>query len=113
MKNIKEIILEKIREDGKVTSREISKLGKVSRQAAHAHLLELVEAKKIIRIGKTRGAYYVLYSKKKAQELQKDEEKYSARLKNKGLEEDKVYEKIKYSRPAINKLPANTQDILY
>ncbi len=113
MKNIKETILEKIREDGKVTSREISKQGKISRQAAHAHLLELVKAEKIIRIGKTRGVYYVLYSEEREKELQKGEEKYSARLTNKGLEEDQVYDKIKYSRPSVNKLPPHTRDILH
>ena len=113
MDNIKEITLKKLRENGKVTSKEIAKLCKVSRQAGHAHLLELIKAKKIIRIGKTRGAYYVLYSKKKARELQKSEERYCARLKNKDLEEDRVYNKIKYSRPSVSELPPNTQDILY
>lgn len=113
MENIKEVVLKKLRENSKVTSEEIAKLCKISRQAAHAHLFELVKAKEIIRIGKTRGSYYVLYSKKKAKELQKSEERYYIRLKNKDLEEDRVYDRIKYSRPSVNKLAPNAQNILY
>jgi anti-sigma regulatory factor (Ser/Thr protein kinase) len=113
MRNIKETIFKKLCEKKEITSTEIAKLCKISRQAAHAYLFELVKAKKIIRIGKTRGAYYVLYSKRKAKELQEKEERYYSRLKNKGLEEDRVYERIKYSLSSISKLAPNARDILH
>lgn len=111
--DIKENILGELKKGGKVTSESIAKLCNVSRQAAHAHLSELAREKKLLRIGRTRGSYYVTYSQEKARKLQKEEQKYSINLKNKGLEEDKVYNRIKYHFPAISKLPANTQDIFH
>ena len=113
MRDIKKAILGRLRKKKTITAGEIAELCNVSRQAAHGHLAELAKGNKIIRIGTTRGAYYVPYSKKMAKGLQKGRITYRARLRNRGLEEDRVYARIGHNRPAIKKLAENTRDILY
>ena len=113
MRNIKEVILAEVKKQGRVNSENIANICNVTRQAAHLHLCELVKLKKILKIGKTRGSYYILYSKEKEEELGKTEKRYRVKLKNKTLEEDKIYDKIIYHIPSIKKLPQNIQDITY
>lgn len=113
MKNIREIILDEIRERKKITSGQLAELTGVSRQAAHGHLSDLVKAKKLIKIGSTRGSYYVPFSPQKAKEIEKGEEKYYARLKRKELEEDRVYDRIKRQRAFIRYSSQNIQSIIH
>ena len=113
MKNVKEIILKEIQKRKEITSRQIAELIGVSRQATHGHLSDLVKAKKLIKIGSTRGSYYIPFSLKKAKEIKKSEERYYKRLERKGLEEDRVYDKIKRHRAFVRYLPPNTQSIIH
>jgi len=51
-------ILEKIKEKGSITSKELREMFKVSRQAAHKKMLKLIDLEIIELVGKGKGAYY-------------------------------------------------------
>ena len=51
-------ILEKIRERGKVTNKDLRSMFKISRQAIVKELLKLIDAKLISLVGRGRSAYY-------------------------------------------------------
>ncbi|MEA3328130.1 MAG: DUF4325 domain-containing protein [Candidatus Omnitrophota bacterium] len=72
----------------------------------------MVKSQKILKIGKTRGSYYILFSKKEAKKLKEADEIYKTRLKNKKLQEDYVYDKIFYKLPSLKKTQKNTHDII-
>lgn len=112
MRNVKKIILERVKNKGSVDSDAIAEACNISRQAAHQHLSELVKTQKLLKIGKTRGSYYVLFSDKKAKKLKKEEKTYKAKLRNDNLQEDYVYDKAVYAMPSLNKLQKNMQDII-
>ena len=112
MQDIKRIILNQIKKNSTVSSEDIAKTCNVSRQAAHMHLRDLVKRKRLIRIGRTRGAYYVLYSEKKAKKLHEQAKRYHAKLKNDALEEDRIYDRVTYAIPPIRRLRKNTQEIM-
>jgi len=112
MRNIKDLILIEARGKGNVNSATVAKICNVSRQAAHQHLRELVKSQKLLRIGKTRGSYYILFSKKEAKKISETDKKCKLKLKNKNLQEDHVYTKAVYAIPSIKKLQKNTQDII-
>ena len=97
MQNIKERILREAKRRGRTNSGAIASLCNVSRQAAHSHLRELAKEKLLLKVGKTRGAYYIPYSKQEAKQLVKKGETYKARLLNKKLQEDSVFDKIVYT----------------
>jgi len=111
MKNINETILRDVKKQGRITAALIAKKCGISRQAAHSHLQELANNKKLIKIGGTRGAYYVLATGRALKKLKKDDKTYKTRLLNKNLQEDIVYDKATYFIP-IKKLPSNTGRII-
>ena len=51
-------ILEKIKEKGKITNRDLRAMFKISRQAILKEIGKLTDAKVIELVGKGRGAYY-------------------------------------------------------
>ncbi len=112
MRNVKDLILKQIKSRGNVNSDTIAKICNVSRQAAHQHLRELVNLQQILRVGKTRGAYYVLFSKEKARRLKEQDKIYKTRLRNKSLQEDYIYNRVVHSIPSLKRLQKNTQDII-
>lgn len=112
MQNIKERILREAKRRGRTNSGAIASLCNVSRQAAHSHLRELAKAKLLLKVGKTRGAYYIPYSKQEAKQLAKKGETYKARLLNKKLQEDSVFDKIVYTMPGVKRLSKNAQNII-
>lgn len=113
MEKIKDEIINIIKRKGRANSNDIAKKYQISRQAAHLHFRALVKDRKLLRIGETRGSYYILYSSKKEKELGDREKKYNINLRNIKLEEDKVYNRILNYLPIIKSLPQNTQDIVY
>jgi len=112
MRNVKALILKQIKKKNSIDSDTIARICNISRQAAHQHLRELVKSQKLLKIGKTRGSYYILFSRKEAKRLIGKEEKYKARLRNKKLQEDYVYDKVVYALPSLRKLQKNAQDIV-
>ena len=112
MRNVKKIILKQVKDKGSVDSYTIAEVCNISRQAVHQHLRELIKLQKLLKIGKTRGSYYVLFSDKEATKLKKEEKTYKARLKNDNLQEDYIYDKAVYAMPSLNKLQKNVQDTI-
>jgi anti-sigma regulatory factor (Ser/Thr protein kinase) len=112
MQNVKNLIIKQVKTKGTVDSSNIAKTCGISRQAAHQHLHELVISKKILKIGTTRGSYYILFSEKEAKRLKREEELYKAKLINKNLQEDYVYDKAVHAIPSLRKLRKNIEDIV-
>ena len=109
MKN-KDQILHFIEARGKITSREImSKVG-VSRQYVNFVVSSLVTEGKVIKIGGTRGSFYISpgYMKKHPEVLPTFLKK---RYTNKLLEEHKVLLEIEDKLPQIKTLPENVRSL--
>lgn len=85
----KEFIVSHINKTGKILTRDVVKACGITRQTAHQHLRELVDEKKIMKIGKTVNAAYVPYRKKKS--VSPDVRRCVARRALKGLAEDTLF----------------------
>ena len=110
MNNINDIILKDTKKHGRIDTGSLAKKCAISRQGAHSYLQKLVNDNILIKIGRTRGSYYVIRTKKAAATLKKDDKAYKVRLQNKNLQEDIVFDKAAHI-VAINKLHNNTKRI--
>ncbi len=106
----KEKILEIARGKGKIRSRDFVGQFKVSRQYVSMLIAQLVEEKRLIRIGSTRNAFYVTpeYAKSHPGVLPN---KFFKRLKNVGLEEHKILSEIEEKFPQISELKEHVRNI--
>lgn len=106
----KEKILEIIRQKGQIRTRELSGPFGVSRQYANMLVGQLIEEKKLVRIGSTRNAFYVLpeYVKSHPYILPT---KFFKRLKNVHLEEHKIIAEIEEKFPQISILKEHIRNI--
>jgi len=106
----KEQILKIAKNKGKLHSKDLVELFSVSRQYANLMISELVKERKLIKLGSTRKAFYVL-----PEFAQSHQEifplKYAKIFKNEKLEEHKVLNQIEEAFPAFNNLPENVQSI--
>ncbi|MBI5412496.1 DUF4325 domain-containing protein [Candidatus Peregrinibacteria bacterium] len=106
----KEKILEIARQKGRVIAPNLSKQFSVSRQYSNRLIKELVAAGKLIKLGATRYAFYVLPEYAKAHpELFPP--RYVKAFKNEGLEEHRVLDQIEQAFPALKSLPENVRSI--
>lgn len=103
-------ILEVTREKGTVKSSDFVDDFGVSRQYVSKLISKLVEEKKLIKIGSTRSAIYTT-----EEYLQKNPKltptNYSKVLINRGLEEYKILDDIKYNFTPLAKLSENIKSI--
>lgn len=106
----RENILEIAKKKGKLFSKDIVEQFKVSRQYAAILISGLVEDHKLIKLGSTRKAFYVLpeYARTHAEVFPA---RYVTAFKNKGLEEHKVLNKIEETFPTIKNLSENVRSI--
>ena len=106
----KEKILETARLNGKVRTKEFSDIFDISRQYANVIISQLVASKKLIRIGSTRNAFYVLpeYVKRHPEVLPA---KYFGRFKNESLEEHGVLIEIEEKFLQISELKEHIRNI--
>ena len=86
--NTKDLIMSAVRKRGKVRTSEIVRLTHLTRQAIAKHLRELTHQNKLIKTGSTRGAVYVVFSKRKQSRSRRQ---FSSPFKTKGLNEDEVF----------------------
>lgn len=112
MLNIENHILKQVKEKGQTNSDTVAKHCNISRQAAHQHLRELVKHQKLLRIGKTKGSYYILFSKKEWERIKERDEVYKTRLKNNNLQEDYIFDEISYKLPSLKKIQKKASDIV-
>lgn len=108
----KDFILKQARTKGSITSSDIVKHTKISRQTIAEHLRELVSKKELIKLGSTRSAKYILYSRKLASHL-KNEPTFLRNAKNKGLKEDEIFKQALRKLNLKKKLVENSYRIAY
>ncbi|MEA3494268.1 MAG: DUF4325 domain-containing protein [Candidatus Margulisiibacteriota bacterium] len=103
-------ILEIAAQKGKVFTRDLVKRFELSRQYANSLIAELVADEKLIKLGSTRKAFYVL-----PEYAQKHPEVYPLRYQtafnNRALEEHKVIDQIEKAFPLLKNLPENIRNI--
>lgn len=106
----KDKILEIVKQKDILHTRDLVEVSGVSRQYASAMITELVAAHKLIKLGSTRKAFYVLpgYAKKNKGILSA---RYNKTFTNISLEEHKVLEQITRSYLPLNGLSENVRSI--
>jgi anti-sigma regulatory factor (Ser/Thr protein kinase) len=107
----KDTILKMVRKRQKLSSEEVESVLSITRQSAHYHLSSLIRDGKMLKIGRTRGAYYVLNDKAALSKMF-DGYKKTSILRNLNLEEDKVFAEIKKTTPIFNNLKPNVSHIV-
>ena len=106
------IVINELKIRGEITSEKLSKMLDVSRQYAHKILSKMVSEKKLIKVGGTKSAHYVMYTKKGAEKIKTSLEPISSRLKNKGIQEDIVFDGMEKKGGLFKKISNNTKSIL-
>jgi len=97
-------------EKGKLYSKDIASIFDVSRQYANLLISGLVADNKLIKLGSTKRAFYVLPEYAKAhQEIFPI--RYAKAFKNEGLEEHKVLVQVEETFPTLKNLPENVRSI--
>ncbi len=106
----KEGILESAREKGQIKTKDLSGVFGVSRQYASMLIAQLVEEKRLMRIGSTRNAFYVLpeYVQAHPEVLPR---RFFKRLSNIHLEEHKILAEIEEKFPQISELKEHIRNI--
>lgn len=106
----KQKILEKGAREGRITTREIAEEFEVSRQYANGLIGELVKEGKLLKVGSTRGAFYLsLEFARKNPDVMPT--RYRRKLINKTLEEHRVLDDIEKTFSPLRKLPENVRSI--
>lgn len=105
MKSTKEKIITILKEKDIASSQQVAGLLKISRQAAHRQLDQLVNTGQIIKIGRTRGTRYALPSKLS------NHSEINIKLNNKNIAEYEVLENIFAQLPVLRTQPENVQSI--
>ncbi len=92
---IEELILNKIKKQGKIRTVEIIKETGFSRAYLNRFFQKLSQEGKIIAITQGRGSYYILADKDQVNKIKHNKKQYNIELKNKDLSEDVVLKRIK------------------
>lgn len=106
----KDRILQLIKQRGKVTAREITQVVDVSRQYVNLVISALVADEKVVKLGGTRGAFYV----SKAYIAEHPDiipDTIRKKYANKSLEEHRVFLEIEDKLPQLKELPENIRSI--
>lgn len=106
----KQTILNIAKKNGKLHSKDIVEGFNVSRQYANKIIGILVADKKLIKLGSTKKAFYVL-PEYAALHQEIFPQAYVKAFPNKGLEEHRVLDQIERVFPEIKKLPEHIQSI--
>ncbi|MFH1188391.1 MAG: DUF4325 domain-containing protein [bacterium] len=106
----KDYILNITKEKGKLYSKDLVEQFNVSRQYINLLISGLIADNKLIKLGSTRKAFYVL------PEYAKDHQEifppqYVKAFKNEGLEEHKVFDELERTFPTLRNLPENVRSI--
>jgi len=106
----REKLLDLARQNSKIYASELSVQNNVSRQYLNRLINELVKAGKLIKVGETRYAYYVLpeYAQQHPEILPAQ---YIKTFSNTALEEHMVLSRMEQEYPPLKKLPENIRSI--
>lgn len=110
--DIKQFILKKIAKRGDISVSDIQKETGFSRAYANRFLKELKENGKIVLIGKSNSAHYVLAGKNKELNPKKEVFKIHYILKNSNLHEDEILDRVKKDTGILLGLPKNITSII-
>jgi len=109
---LKNLIVKRIKEQGDIKISDIVGETGFSRIYIHRFFDELQKEAKIEKIGTTKAARYVLSDARAVMEAKKAITKIDLPLKNTGLNEDIVEDKIKEETGIFISLPKNTKSIV-
>jgi biotin operon repressor len=106
----KETILSHAKEKGKVYAADLTSQFSISRQYINRLINDLIKSGELLKIGHTRGAYYVLpeYAEQHPEIVQAG---YKNTFQNKDLEEDKILAEVERALPELQTLPRNINSI--
>ena len=107
--NIKKQIIDKLNESEMLTGQELCNIFGISRQALNKHIKNLVDAGKMVKQGRTRGAVYRIGAKPKGNTV----EKLCRIISLSGAHEDQVFDNINAILNTRKKVDKNIHDILY
>ena len=110
--DLRKLILDKIHKKGSVKVSELVHETGFSRIYIHRFLKELQDEERVVLVGKTNKARYVIAEKKVVEKAQKEIKKINLSLANKNLNEDLVLDKIKNETGILFDLEKNTERIV-
>jgi len=110
--DIRQIILKKIAKQGDISVSDIQKETGFSRAYVNRFLKELKENGRIVLIGKSNSAHYVLAGKSKELNPKKEVFKIHYILKNSNLHEDEILDRVKKDTGILLGLPKNITSII-
>lgn len=102
----KELILKKVSQKGFARTSDIVRFAGISRQTVAQHFRELIAQRKLLKIGVTRNARYVPFTKDRLQALHKQSPSFQRRYRTRGLQEDRVLDEADL-RMRLEKLLSN------
>ncbi len=102
----KEFILKKVSQKGFVRTSDIMGVARISRQTVAQHFRELIAQRKLLKIGSTRNARYVPFTRNQFQALNRQKPFFERRYRTQGLEEDRVLDEADL-RMRLGKLLSN------
>jgi len=107
----KETILSLAKENERLFASDLVAQFSVSRQYVNRLVQELVASGQLVKANVTRGAFYVLpeFANQRPEIFFPT---FKKRLKNVGLEEDKVFQMIEDELPALRSIPGNIHSIV-
>lgn len=108
--DVKDLILNFLKNKGSVTTADIVDKTGFSRAYAQRFLKELADEGSIIRMGKANQAHYVPAAKKGVSSAKPS--RVRKMITNKGLDEDKVLSRIKEESSIFSKLAGNVSSII-
>ena len=114
MAKTKDIILQIIKKKGWMTTGDLVKKLKISRQAINRHLNDLIKVGKIIRQGSTNATtVYILNDTRIIEKFAGTRQIFKRKFKIEGLSEDFAFYEIKKQIGLLSTLTKNATEILY
>ena len=110
--DINQVILNLIRDKGKITVNDVVRITGFSRVYIHRFFQVLADEGKIVRIGRANQIRYVLADENSVRAAKKDIQSFSRILGNKNLHEDQIFELIHRETGIFQNLPGNVTRIL-
>jgi len=111
---IKALILKEFGSGKALTTTSLAKKFKVSRQAVHKHIQDLIQQGQIQKQGHSRkGTFYILNSPTVLRKIWKDQKVFRKRYMVKNLEEDKVYREIQSQPQLLTQVPENARSLFH
>lgn len=102
----KEKILAAVKKNQQITTKDIVKIFKVSRQYANSMIAALVAEHKLTKVGATKNSFYVLPGHALIYVF-----RYTKSFKNHNLEEHKILDDIEHHSPTLGELAENIHSI--